>query len=68
MSNKMWTSNGEEQKMLEKLFLDKHVSYYMKPSEVQKKYPKFQGFASAVFRKNWNKTKEMFHPTRSKVD
>lgn len=58
--NKMWKANGEEQKLLEKLFQEKEFNCAMKPADVHKKYPMFMGFTSATFRKHWNKTKQMF--------
>lgn len=62
--NKMWTAKGSEQKFLEQLFKDKTINYTMKPSVVQQRYPTFQGFSSAVFRKHFNHTKLMFDPAR----
>lgn len=63
--NKMWTSKGEEQKLLEKLFREKEVNATMKPSEVQRKHQLFHGFTAAVFRKHWNSTKLMFTAGKS---
>jgi len=57
---KMWTSAGDEQKFLEKLFRDKKINCTMKPATVQSQYPLFQGFSAAVFRKHWGLTKQMF--------
>lgn len=58
--NKLWKSDGEEQKFLEKLFQEKDVNYAMKPGDVQKMYPTFHGFTAATFLNHWNKTKQMF--------
>jgi len=57
---KFWKSDGKEQKYLENLFRDEMINASMKPSDVQQKYPIFNGFSSAVFRQHWSKTKRMF--------
>lgn len=62
---KMWTSGGEEQKHLEKLFREKKSQLcYDCALTVQNQYPLFQGFSAAVFRKHWNLTKQMFNTSK----
>lgn len=56
----MWKNGREEQNFLEKLFREKTVNCTMKPSEVQRNYPKFAGFTATTFRKHWNAKKMMF--------
>lgn len=55
---KYWMSDGDEQKLLEKLLRDGTISPSMRPSEVQPKYTLFDGFSANVFRKHWNLTKK----------
>lgn len=55
---KTWKSDGPETKHLEKLLRDGKVTANSKPSDVQRKYPIFNGFSAAVFRKHWALAKE----------
>lgn len=56
--SKVWRTNGAEAKYLENLFREKKIGVNAKPGTVQNKYPMFNGFSAAVFRKNFScKTK-----------
>lgn len=54
----MWKSHGPETKQLEKLFREGKISATAKPSDIQKKYPIFNGFSAAVFRKHFGLARE----------
>lgn len=50
---KIWKKDGAETKYLGNLFREKKIDLNAKPGTVQNKYPIFNGFSGAVFRKNF---------------
>lgn len=62
--SKIWKSDGKESKYLEKLFREKNLNANSKPAAAQKKYPLFDGFSAAVFRKNFAFAKDKCCPNR----
>lgn len=60
MATRNWTSNGKEQKYLERLLREGKVLPNSKPSDVQGQYKMFEGFSDNVFRKHWSLTKKKF--------
>ena len=64
--SKIWRTDGPETKYLEKLFRDRNINSSVRPASVQGKYPIFQDFSAAVFRKNFNLAKAKCCPKRKR--